>query len=72
MADGTWFAGDHPRSGPWEALEGDMLQPHTQMPMESENSGDPRFNGTTPTTHSWSSDVIVNTPITRGGGTMAK
>lgn len=70
MAD-TWFAGDHPRSGPWESLEGDMLQPHVQMPMESQNTGDPRFNGTVGPV-GWASDVIVTTGMTGGGGTMAK
>jgi len=49
-----------------------MLAPHIQTPMESSNTGDPRFNGVTPTTHDWSSDVIVQTPMTGGGGAMAK
>jgi hypothetical protein len=62
----------HPRVGEWESLEGKMLAPHIAMPDEASNTGDPRFNGTTPTTHGWASDVIVSTPLTGGGGTMAK
>lgn len=72
MADGSWFAGNHGPEGPWSSEKGSMLAPHIQMPDEGSNTGDPRFNGTTPTTHDWSSDVIVQTPMTGGGGAMAK
>lgn len=72
MADGTWFAGNHGPINAWSSEEGSMLAPHIAMPMESQNSGDPRFNGTTPTTHAWTEGVIVNTPLTGGGGAMAK
>jgi hypothetical protein len=70
MADG-WFAGDHGPIGPWSSEKGSMLAPHTQMPMESSNTGDARFNGTVGPV-GWASDVIVTTGMTGGGGTMAK
>lgn len=65
-----WFNGDHPRSGPWESLEGDMLQPHIAAPMESSPKGDSRHQ-TDNINQKWDSTVIVNTGMTRGGGTMA-
>ncbi len=66
------FNGKHGPINAWKTEKGSMLPPHIQAPMESTNTGDPRFNGSTPTTHAWSSDVIVTTGMTRGGGTMAK
>jgi len=71
MADGTMFAGDHPRSGDWETLEGKMLAPHTAPPLMSTAQGDSRHQTDTMTGH-WDSTVIVNTGMTRGGGTMLK
>jgi uncharacterized protein (DUF1501 family) len=71
MAD-SWFGGKHTAINAWSSEEGSTLSPHIAQPMESSNTGDPRFNGTTPTTHDWSSDVLVTTGMTRGGGAMAK
>lgn len=65
-----WFP-DHPREGKLRALQGDMLQPHTQFPMESSNTGDPRFNGVSGSI-GWTSHIIVQTGKTSGGGTMAR
>lgn len=69
--DGKMFDGAHTAVNKW-ADEGGTLAPHLAQPLIGSNKGDPRFNGTTPTTHNWSSDVVVSTPLTRGGGTMAK
>ncbi len=70
MAEG-WFAGNHGAINAWSSEEGGMLAPHIAQPMESGNTGDPRFNGTVGPT-GWASDVIVSTGLTGGGGTMAK
>lgn len=72
MSEAGWFGGVHGPEGPWQSEKGSMLAPHTAQPMESSNTGDPRFNGTTPTTHAWTADVLVSTGLTGGGGTMAK
>lgn len=62
----------HPRSGDWETLKGKMLAPHVQMPDEqAENYGDSRLNQSTVTTN-WTTHTLVNTGMTRGGGTLAK
>ncbi|AUG87332.1 hypothetical protein SEA_OLICIOUS_5 [Streptomyces phage Olicious] len=61
----------HPRSGPWETLEGAALAPHIQQPLHSTAQGDSRHQAPTGMTH-WDSKVIVSTGLTRGGGTMAK
>jgi hypothetical protein len=62
----------HPRSGPWETLTGGTLAPHIAQPLVSSNTGEARFNGTTPGTHASVKTYIVSTGMTRGGGTMAK
>ena len=71
MAD-TWFAGDHPRSGPWETLKGGTLAPHIQQPMTSTN----HMNARPQTGKNWSGDwdgyLHSHDAPTRGGGTMAK
>lgn len=70
MSDG-WFGGVHGPEGDFKSLKGRMLEPHTQAPMESDNTGDARFNGTSGSL-GWAKDTIVTTGMTRGGGTMAK
>ena len=60
----------HPRSGPWETLKGGTLAPHLQAPMTSTAHGDSRNQSTAPTI-GWASHILVNTGMTRGGGTMA-
>lgn len=72
MAEAGWFAGNHGPEGPWKTEKGSMLAPHIQSPMESSNTGEPRFTGTTPTTHASTSTIIVSTGMTGGGGAMAK
>lgn len=61
----------HPRSGDWETLKGRMLSPVVEMPMESVAEGDSRHQDMPPTLD-WSSQILVNTGMTRGGGAMAK
>jgi hypothetical protein len=61
----------HPRVGEWESLEGRMLAPHIAAPMESSAKGTERHQ-TDNVNQLWNSTVIVNTGMTRGGGTMAK
>lgn len=61
----------HPKVGPWETLKGGTLAPHMAAPLESNAMGDSRHQ-TDAMAQKWDSEVIVNTPLTRGGGTMAK
>lgn len=71
MSEAGWFDGNHGPEGPWKSEKGSMLSPHTQTPMESSNSGDPRFNGVAGSI-GWTSHVLVSTGMTGGGGAMAK
>jgi len=71
MADGTWFAGNHGAEGAWSSLKGRMLAPHEAAPLTSTASGDSRHQTDAMAGH-WDSTTIVNTGMTRGGGTMAK
>lgn len=72
MSDGMFP--QHPRSGDWETLKGKMLAPH-ELPYSEQdtNYNDGRVDSqsatgvTTPWSHS-----IVSTPLTKGGGTLAK
>ncbi len=61
----------HPRSGPWETLKGSMLAPHIAQPMTSTSHGDSRHQAPAPVI-GWETHILVNTGMTRGGGTMAK
>lgn len=61
----------HPRSGDWETLKGGTLAPHLQQPMTSTAQGDSRHQAPAPVI-GWESHILVNTGMTRGGGTMAK
>jgi len=72
MSEAGWFAGNHGPEGVWKSEKGGMLAPHIAQPMTSTNMGEARFNGTTPTTHSTTSNIIVSTGMTGGGGTMAR
>ncbi len=70
MSDEGMFP-QHPRSGDWETLKGRMLSPHISAPLTSTAGGDSRHQTDAMAGH-WDSNVIVNTGMTRGGGTMAK
>lgn len=67
---GEGFFPQHPKTGPFESLKGSMLAPHTQMPLESTNTGDPRFNGEV-NPYNWEATLKPHEGLTRGGGTMA-
>lgn len=69
--DGAMFDGAHRAVNKW-ADEGGTIAPHIAAPLVGTNKGEPRFNGTTPGTHASVMTYIVNTPLTRGGGTMAR
>lgn len=66
---GGWFP-QHPKTGDFESLKGRMLAPHVCMPMTSTASGDSRHIDSAGGTN-WSGTILVNTGMTRGGGTMA-
>lgn len=66
----------HSRSGDWETLKGSMLAPHLQAPLESGNTGDPRFNGEV-NSYNWEANLVTSgefdpNKMTGGGGAMAK
>lgn len=66
------FAGNHQAVNEW-ASEGRTLAPWLQMPMESQAKGDSRHQTDNLPSQMWDAQVIVNTPITGGGGaTMQK
>ncbi len=69
--DGPMFDGAHKAVNKW-ADEGGMIAPNIAQPLVGTNTGDPRFNGTAPGTYASVTKYIVSTPLTRGGGTMAK
>jgi hypothetical protein len=70
MSEG-WFAGNHGPEGAWSSLKGKMMEPHTAAPLDGDNSGDPRFNGTAGSL-GWTKSTLVTTGKTGGGGTFAK
>jgi hypothetical protein len=62
---------NHPRSGDWETLKGRMLAPHIKEALTSTAHGDSRHVAEAKVHVGWES-YLVNTGMTRGGGTMAK
>lgn len=67
-----WFNGCHHPDGIYSSLKGSMLQPYELDALVGENEGEVRYQGETPTTHDWNTDVVVTTGMTGGGGAMAK
>lgn len=65
----------HPKSGDWETLKGRMLTP-PELPYADQggNANDGRVDSQNATgvSGSWDSHVVVSTPLTHGGGTIAK
>jgi hypothetical protein len=62
----------HPKTGEFESLKGRMLQPYEAEPWQGESINNPRPGTDTSMPDSpWTSEVIVNTGMTGGGGTMA-
>lgn len=72
MSDGSMFGGVHGPENAWRSEKGSMLAPHVQMPMQSTNTGDPRFNGEITGPQGWEASLKPSEGLTRGGGTMAK
>lgn len=70
MSEG-WFAGNHGPEGAWKTLKGSMLAPHIKQPITSTAQGDARHQAPAAII-GWESHILVNTGMTRGGGTMAK
>ena len=64
------FGGNHQAVNEW-ANEGQTLTPMLQMPLMSDSTGDSRHQ-TDDINQLWNTTVIVNTPLTGGGGAMAK
>lgn len=60
------FAGNHSAVNEW-ATEGQTLSPMLQMPLMSTAMGDSRHQ-TDDINQLWNTTVIVNTPMTGGGG----
>lgn len=63
-----WFAGNHGPEGVWRSEKGSMLAPHIQAPMESEAMGDSRHQTNNMPSETWNECVVVQTPLTGGGG----
>lgn len=62
------FAGDHGPEGVWSSLKGSTLAPHLMMPLESEAMGDSRHQTNDMPSERWNECVVVQTPLTGGGG----
>lgn len=62
---------NHPKTGPWFSLAGDMLQPWEADAIESTSSQVSRAHAPSPAIAP-NSTIQVDTPLTMGGGTFAK
>lgn len=71
MSEQGWFGGNHGPEGDFKTLKGRMLEPHTAQALHSTAHGDSRHQATAPVI-GWETHILVNTGMTRGGGTMAK
>lgn len=62
------FAGDHSPAGVWQSEKGGMIAAPLQMPLESEAMGDSRHQTNDMPSERWNECVVVQTPMTGGGG----
>jgi hypothetical protein len=64
----------HPKTGDFESLKGKMLAPPIAQPIESDSShgGSARGYAPSPDGQAPTESIVVNTPMTGGGGTYAK
>lgn len=69
---GGEFLPQHPKSGDWYSLKGKMMTPPELPYMTSTNHMNPRPQAQSSIDGLWDSDTVVNTPLTHGGGAMAK
>lgn len=69
---GALFDGAHGAEGAFSSLKGPMLQPQElSFSDQDSNRGPDRLNQLVDSTGSWASQVIVSTPLTGPGGTLA-
>lgn len=68
MAEGMFP--QHPKVGNWQSLKGSALGVHMQMPLESGNMGDARFNGEVGI-DGWEKSLKPHEGTTGPGGTLA-
>jgi hypothetical protein len=61
----------HPKVGEFETLKGKMLTPPLIAPIESVAEDNARPQSDAMPSSPWTSEVLVTTGMTRGGGTMA-
>lgn len=69
-AGGEGLFPQHPKVGEFETLKGGMVSPPLQMPLESSAMGDSRHIDSAGGTD-WTGSILVNTGMTRAGGTLA-
>jgi hypothetical protein len=62
----------HPKSGDWETLKGMMMQPYEFDGIESTSETGASRAHSPSTSISPNSTIEVDTPLTMGGGAMAK
>lgn len=62
------FAGNHGPEGVWRSEKGGTMSPHLQMPLESDAMGDSRHQTDDMPDRMWDAHVVVQTPLTGGGG----
>jgi hypothetical protein len=55
----------HPKTGPWYTLAGDMAEPWELAILESHSTGDTRHQTVTKSPE-WEKTIIVSTPVTKG------
>lgn len=62
------FAGNHGPINAWKSEMGSNLSPHLMLPLESEAMGDSRHQTNDMPSQRWDAHVVVQTPLTGGGG----
>jgi len=70
---GGEFLPQHPKSGDWYSLKGKMMAPYELSVLESTAMMNtrPQSDLAMPG-NMWDADIVVSTPLTGGGGAMAK
>lgn len=62
---------DHPREGAWRSEKGSNLNTWVQTVGATDNHGPNRLVQEDSYDSTWNAHVVVSTPLTHGGGTMA-
>lgn len=68
---GEWLP-QHPKTGEFYSLKGRMLTPPELPYMTSTAHNNPRPQAQSSIDGLWDKDTVVSTPLTGGGGAMAK